>query len=187
MEKTTIDIFEEISSDTLQDFLQKTDNLVDGSEVEIRIASYGGEIFPTLSIIDSLKRFHTTANIIGFACSSAAILALSCDTVEMSENASLMLHSAWADGLDENDPGIIRCNELQEKIIKERNANINMSIILDRDIWLSAEQALKLNLADNIYYLSTINYAARCIKYVAKLKGNFMSEKDMGQEFLFNL
>lgn len=173
MEKTVISILDEITDATLKDVLDKTSGLPDGADVELKIASYGGEILRTISIIDALKRFHTTATVIGFACSAAAILAISCDECLMSENASMMFHSAWVhcadmDDAEKMDPGIKRCNELQLEIIKRRCPEFDAAL-LKQDTWLSADDCIKLHLADYIYNNETLDYAACCKKYAAKL------------------
>ena len=168
-EKNIIQIFDDITSDTMKDVVNATENLPDGAVVELQIASYGGELLPAISIIESLKRFHTKANIIGFACSASAILAISCDEVTMSENGSMLLHSAWSEDADSSDPGIKRCNDLQMNIIKKRCPNFDPKL-LNTDTWLSAEQCLELGLIDSIYIDDNkIDFLAVCKKYAAKL------------------
>lgn len=171
MEKDRImlDFFDDITSETLKDVVYKTENLPDGSDVDLRIASYGGQLLDTISIIETLKRFHTYANVIGFACSAAAILAISCEDTTMSENASMLLHSAWSDDADSNDPGIQRCNELQLQIIKKRCPDFDPEL-LKTDTWLSADQCLEMHLINSIYIDdNNIDYLALCKKFAAKL------------------
>lgn len=185
-ERITIDIFDDITAETLKDVVHATENLPDGSDIDIRIASYGGELLPAISIIETLKRFHTHANIIGFACSAAAILAISCEDVTMSENASMLLHSAWSDDADSNDPGIQRCNELQLQIIKKRYPDFDPKL-LNKDTWLSADQCLEMHLINSIYIDdNNIDYLALCKKFAAKLstikmEANVMPEEKVSQ------
>ena len=168
-EKIIINIFDDITEKTFKQIKQETDELPDGSTVELQIASYGGLILNTISIIEILKRFHTKADIIGFACSAAAILAISCDECSMSEQGSMLLHSAWIDDADSDDAGIKRCNELQMDIIKKRCPEFD-SKLLKTDTWLSSEECLKMNLIDNIYIDDNkIDYLAVCKRYAAKL------------------
>ena len=164
----TFEIFDDLTSETFSDIYHATQDLPDGATVELMINSYGGLILDTISIIETLKRFHTKANIIGFACSAAAILAISCDECVMSKNASMLVHSAWNEVSDADDPGIKRCNELQLSIIKNRCPEFDPKDI-QKDTWLSAEQCLKLNLVDNIYNNDSIDYLAICKRYAAKL------------------
>ena len=170
MDQTKIrcEIYDDITGATFKNIMHQTENLEDGAEVELLISSYGGEILYCMSIIDALKRFHTKANVIGFACSAAAILAISCEECSMSENASMLIHSAWSDENDADDPGIKRCNDLQLSIIKKRCPDFDPKAIKE-DTWLSAEECLKMHLADNIYITDSVDYAALCKKYAAKL------------------
>ena len=164
----TFEIFDDLSSETFSDIYHATQDLPDGATVELVINSYGGLLLDTISIIETLKRFHTKANIIGFACSAAAILAISCDECVMSSNASMLIHSAWNEMSDADDPGIKRCNELQLSIIKNRCPEFDPKDI-QKDTWLSAKECLKLNLVDNIYNTDSIDYLAICKRYAAKL------------------
>ena len=164
----TFEIFDDLTSETFSDIYHATRDLPDGATVELVINSYGGLLLDTISIIETLKRFHTKANVIGFACSAAAILAISCDECIMSENASMLIHSAWNEMSDADDPGIKRCNELQLSIIKNRCPDFDPKDI-QKDTWLSAEECLKLNLVDNIYNTDSIDYLATCKRYAAKL------------------
>ena len=165
----SIEIFDDITDETFKRIKHATDELPDGYHVELQIASYGGLLLNTISIIETLKRFHTHANIIGFACSAAAILAISCEDVTMSENASMLLHSAWSDDADSSDPGIQRCNELQLQIIKKRCPDFEPKL-LNQDTWLSADQCLEMHLINSIYIDdNNIDYLALCKKFAAKL------------------
>lgn len=166
-----ISIIGEITEDTLISVVDQIKNIPNDIPITLDIASYGGEILPAIGIIDALKPYHTTANVLGFACSAAAILALSCDEVSMSEHASLMIHSAWADGISEEDPGIKRCNEIQLEIIHKRCPDYSPETLID-DNWLSAERCLQLHLCDNINININDNMAANSLttKYAAELK-----------------
>ena len=164
----TFEIFDDLSSETFSNIYHATQDLPDGATVELVINSYGGLLLDTISIIETLKRFHTKANIIGFACSAAAILAISCDECVMSKKASMLVHSAWNEMSDADDPGIKRCNELQLSIIKNRCPEFDPKDI-QKDTWLSAEECLKLNLVDNIYNTDNVDYLAICKRYAAKL------------------
>ena len=164
----TFEIFDQLTSDTFRNIYHATQDLPDGATVELVINSYGGLLLDTISIIETLKRFHTKANVIGFACSAAAILAISCDECIMSKNASMFVHSAWSEASDSNDPGIKHCNELQLSIIKKRCPEFNIKDV-QKDTWLSAEQCLKLNLVDDIYNNEALDYLAMCKRYAAQL------------------
>lgn len=164
------EIFDDITSNTFKNIYHNTLDLPDGARVNLVINSYGGQLLDTISIIETLKRFHTHADVRGFACSAAAILAISCEECSMSENASMLLHSTRTgdDNVDLEDPGIKHCNELQLNIIKNRCPEFDPKDV-QKDTWLSAEECLKLHLIDNIYITDAIDYLATCKRYAAKL------------------
>ena len=179
----SINIFEDITPYTLSKVSSILESVKDGDDLELNIASYGGEILPTISIIDLIKskNLKTTANIVGFAASAAAILALSCDVVTMSSLGSLMIHSAWSEMSDSDDPGIKRCNQVQLQIINKRCKAISDKT-LKHDNWYNANECLKLGLIDNIQDNSAIINA-----FYAKLKSEVLPMDEKVQEVVENI
>lgn len=179
----SINIFEDITPYTLSKVSSILESVKDGDDLELNIASYGGELLPTISIIDLIKskNLKTTANIVGFAASAAAILALSCDVVTMSSLGSLMIHSAWSEMSDSDDPGIKRCNQVQLQIINKRCKAISDKT-LKQDNWYNANECLKLGLIDNIQDNSAIINA-----FYAKLKSEVLPMDEKVQEVVENI
>ena len=179
----SINIFEDITPYTLSKVSSILESVKDGDDLELNIASYGGELLPAISIIDLIQSKHlkTTANIVGFAASAAAILALSCDVVTMSSLGSLMIHSAWSELTDSDDPGIRRCNQVQLQIINKRCKAINDKT-LKQDHWYSAYDCLELGLIDKIQNDSTIINA-----FYAKLKSEVLPMDEKVQEVVENI
>ena len=179
----SINIFEDITPYTLSKVSSILESVKDGDDLELNIASYGGELLPAISIIDLIQSKHlkTTANIVGFAASAAAILALSCDVVTMSSLGSLMIHSAWSELTDSDDPGIKRCNQVQLQIINKRCKAINDKT-LKQDHWYSAYDCLELGLIDKIQNDSTIINA-----FYAKLKSEVLPMDEKVQEVVENI
>ena len=179
----SINIFEDITPYTLSKVSNILESVKDGDDLELNIASYGGELLPAISIIDLIqsKDLKTTANIVGFAASAAAILALSCDVVTMSSLGSLMIHSAWSELSEDDDPGIKRCNQVQLQIINKRCKAINDKT-LKQDHWYSAYDCLELGLIDKIQNDSTIINA-----FYAKLKSEVLPMDEKVQEVVENI
>ena len=179
----SINIFEDITPYTLSKVSSILESVKDGDDLELNIASYGGELLPAISIIDLIQSKHlkTTANIVGFAASAAAILALSCDVVTMSSLGSLMIHSAWSEMSNSDDPGIRRCNQVQLQIINKRCKAINDKT-LKQDHWYSAYDCLELGLIDKIQNDSTIINA-----FYAKLKSEVLPMDEKVQEVVENI
>jgi ATP-dependent protease ClpP protease subunit len=66
--------------------------------ITVRINSYGGSVSDGLAIYNAIKR-HTakvTTAIDGVAMSSASLIAMAGDTVQMCANALLMIHAPWS-------------------------------------------------------------------------------------------
>ena len=181
----SINIFEDITPYTLSKVSNILESVKDGDDLELNIASYGGELLPAISIIDLIQSKHlkTTANIVGFAASAAAILALSCDVVTMSSLGSLMIHSAWSESelADSDDPGIRRCNQVQLQIINKRCKAINDKT-LKQDHWYSAYDCLELGLIDKIQNDSTIINA-----FYAKVRSEVLPMDEKVQEVVENI
>ena len=179
----SINVFEDITSHTLNHISNILSNVEKGDELELNIASYGGSILDTIGIIDLIKskELKTTANIVGFAASAAAILALSCDVVTMSSLGSLMIHSAWSDMRDDDDPGIKRCNQVQLQIINKRCKAISDKT-LTKDNWYNANECLRLGLIDKIQNNSTIINA-----FYAKVRSEVLPMDDKVQEVVENI
>lgn len=179
----SINIFEDITPYTLSKVSNILESVKDGDDLELNIASYGGELLPAISIIDLIQSKHlkTTANIVGFAASAAAILALSCDVVKMSSLGSLMIHSAWSEMSDSDDPGIKRCNQVQLQIINKRCKAINDKT-LKQDHWYSAYDCLELGLIDKIQNDSTIINA-----FYAKVRSEVLPMDEKVQEVVENI
>ena len=179
----SINIFEDITPYTLSKVSNILESVKDGDDLELNIASYGGELLPAISIIDLIQSKHlkTTANIVGFAASAAAILALSCDVVTMSSLGSLMIHSAWSELTDSDDPGIRRCNQVQLQIINKRCKAINDKT-LKQDHWYSAYDCLELGLIDKIQNDSTIINA-----FYAKVRSEVLPMDEKVQEVVENI
>lgn len=75
---------------------------LDVENITVRINSFGGSVPDGLAIYNALKRHKAsvTVAIDGVAMSIASLVAMAGDTVEMAENAILMIHApwTWADG-----------------------------------------------------------------------------------------
>ena len=179
----SINIFEDITPYTLSKVSNILESVKDGDDLELNIASYGGELLPAISIIDLIQSKHlkTTANIVGFAASAAAILALSCDVVTMSSLGSLMIHSAWSELHEDDDPGIKRCNQVQLQIINKRCKAINDKT-LKQDHWYNAYDCLELGLIDKIQNDSTIINA-----FYAKVRSEVLPMDEKVQEVVENI
>lgn len=79
-----------------KDFVKEISAL-DVDQLDIRINSYGGSVSDGIAIHNAIKRHKakTTVTIDGAAFSIASLIAMAGDTVQMAENALLMVHAPW--------------------------------------------------------------------------------------------
>lgn len=70
---------------------------LDVDSLTVRINSYGGSVSDGLAIFNALRRHKAgvTVTVDGVAMSIASLIAMAGDTVEMAENAILMIHAPW--------------------------------------------------------------------------------------------
>lgn len=70
---------------------------LDVDDLTVRINSYGGSVSDGLAIYNALRRHPATVrvSIEGVAASIASLIAMAGDTVEIAENAMLMIHAPW--------------------------------------------------------------------------------------------
>lgn len=79
-----------------------TDDLVDAIEnskedVHITINSPGGVVTDALNVVNAIQKCPHTVNatVEVMACSAAAMIALSCDNVEIEPTGIIMIHNSW--------------------------------------------------------------------------------------------
>lgn len=132
----------------------------DVGEIRVFINSYGGSVFEGTAIYNQLRRHpaRVTVRIDGFACSVASVVAMAGDRVVMPRNAMMMLHNASmaavgnaaelrkaADDLD----AIGRGN--RQAYLQKAGGKLSeeeLAAMLDAETWLTAEECIRLGLAD---------------------------------------
>ena len=134
--------------------------LPDKSNATIEILSHGGLCFAGTGIAQKIIEAQSrgivfTAKVYGIVASAASDIALACNRIAMAMGAQLMIHSAWNEFLDPNDPGIQRANEAQLALIHRKLPNYTAED-LKQDRWLSAEEADKLGVCDEYINMSDV-------------------------------
>lgn len=128
--------------------------------IELYINSYGGSVFEGTAIYNQLRR-HPAEKIVyvdGFACSIASVIAMAGDRVVMPRNTMMMVHNMWmgvignaaelrkaADDLD-----IINAAGRAAYLEKagDKLSEEELIRMMDAETWLTAEDCVKLGLAD---------------------------------------
>ena len=146
------------------------DSLADKAKATIEILSHGGLCFVGTGVAQKIIEAQTrgiefTAKVYGIVASAASDIALACTHIHMAMGAQLMIHSAWNEFLDPDDPGIIRANESQLSLIHRKLPDYTAED-LKQDRWLNAEEAVKLGVADG--YIKLDDVMATLHKVAAK-------------------
>ena len=134
--------------------------LPEKSNATIEILSHGGLCFAGTGIAQKIIEAQSrgivfTAKVYGIVASAASDIALACDRIAMAMGAQLMIHSAWNEFLDPNDPGIQRANEAQLALIHRKLPDYTAED-LKQDRWLNAEEAVKLGVCDEYINMSDV-------------------------------
>ena len=171
-EDNTIILKGPISSDTTSKFIQDLQNFKN-DELNIFITSPGGSVLEGMKIIDHMKMLKhqdTTTNcIVDFAASMAFVITQACDNRYSLSSGILMQHqmSLSTGGPIENMHNYLKLiNNINNDLDTMQSNKINMKLEdfksnIVNDWWLTANEALELNVIDNIV---TVN----CNKYLYK-------------------
>lgn len=135
-----------------------------GEDVEVNIASNGGDVFAASEIFTMLKssNANVTVNIQGLAASAASVIAMAGNTIKISPTAQIMIHQAsvMAGGnkddltheaavLDGIDQSIASAYE--QKTGMSQDDLLNM---MAQETWLTASEAVDKGFADEIMFVS---------------------------------
>jgi ATP-dependent protease ClpP protease subunit len=96
-------IYEDIGADwfgeglTAKQFAADLRALGDVKQIDLRINSYGGDVFDGLTIYNLLKdhKAEVTTHIDGIAASIASVIAMAGNRIRIAENGFFMIHDAW--------------------------------------------------------------------------------------------
>jgi ATP-dependent protease ClpP protease subunit len=135
---------------------------LDVDSLAIRINSFGGSVSDGIAIFNAIKRHpaQTTVYIDGVALSIASLIAMAGDSVEMAENALLMIHAPWgrvtgnssemrkqADMLDTYARAMATSYMRNDKITED---TISALLMDGEDHWYSATEAQQAGYIDSV-------------------------------------
>lgn len=132
-------------------------------KIDIRINSIGGDVYSGIAIYHALKtsKADITIYVDGVAASIAAVIALCGKPLYMSPHAQLMIHSVSAGSYgnaDELRRTAEQIDQLETELAKMISGRCHLSPeevqaqYFDRqDHWISAQEALELQLIDGIF------------------------------------
>lgn len=160
-----------ISPQTVKDQLKE---MSDEKEIIVNINSQGGDVFSGVAIYNMLRRqnAHITVNIDGLAASIASVIAMAGDTVNMPNNAVLMIHNAWTNVTGDSNEfkkqadSLERINSVVFNSYIDKNPDIDHALLrqyMDEETWFTANEAEELGLIDNITQSTRVAAAATSV------------------------
>lgn len=131
--------------------------------LDVRISSPGGDVFEGIAIYNALARFdaRVVVHVDALAASAASLVAMAGDSIEIADNAMLMVHRAWSVAIGDA-PEIRRTADLLDKAwasmlttyqarTGRKAATIEKAIDAGGgEWWMTAEEAVAAGFADEV-------------------------------------
>ncbi|MGG7057604.1 head maturation protease, ClpP-related [Clostridium tertium] len=145
-------------------------NQANNEDLEVEINSGGGSVFAGSEIYTALKSYSgkVTTKVVGLAASAASVIAMAGDKIEISPTGQLMIHNA-SGGFG----GDYRDMEKGAEILKNVNATISNAYrlktglsneelleMMNKETWLTPQQALEKKFVDEIMFTNDIKLVA---------------------------
>lgn len=135
----------------------------DDDDVEVNVASNGGDVFSASEIYTMLRqsKANVTVNIQGLAASAASVIAMAGNKVNISPTAQLMIHQAASYGGGNKDDLAHEINVLDgiDKSIAsayESKTGMPQGDLLNmmaQETWIGAQEAVDKGFADEIMFV----------------------------------
>lgn len=135
--------------------------------LEVIINSGGGDVFTGSEIYSILKNHkgHVTVKIVGVCASSASMVAMAGDTVEMSPTGLFMIHNAmgWTFGnTQEHEKQIKSLEEANDSIAKAYQNKTGLPLskireLMKEETWFSCDKAIKYGFVDKEMFVNSIS------------------------------
>ncbi len=141
-----------------------------GEDLEVEINSGGGDVFAGSEIYTALKSYtgKVIVKIVGLAASAASVIAMSGDNVMMSPTAQMMIHNVSTitkgDYRDmEHSAGMLKGANVtiaNAYMLKSGMSQKELLSMMNKETWMTPQQALKHNLIDEIMFENEMKLAA---------------------------
>lgn len=128
--------------------------------IQLNINSPGGSVFDAFAMYDDLRQHPAEINVrvTGLAASAASLLAMAGDTIEVADNAFLMIHNAWNIAMGDKAEMAAQAKllgQIDTRLAKTYAARTgqdaaDVADMMDAETWLDAEDAVKLGFADSV-------------------------------------
>lgn len=165
-------------------------NGMDGP-VDVRVDSYGGDVYAGISILNALRRYpgSVTVYVDGMAASAASFIAVGgADTLIMSPNSSLLIHGAWSQGMGNSEEMAQLSADLNQitdnlaTIYAEKTGKESSywRELMKKDTTFTAAEAVEAGLADMVAELGKTPKAEKRHAVMASQKSRFAANHGGG-------
>ena len=126
------------------------------------INSFGGSVYDGMSIVSALKNtgLPTKARIEGYCASMAAIIAMTCDRIEMAEHGILMFHNPYIEGIEEMSASEKQAMELTTNslitLASRKVPRKFLKKIMEKETWIDSSQAELMGMIDEVYDINLL-------------------------------
>ena len=146
----------DVSPKRIKDELAKAD----GEEIYVPMNSGGGSTIAGSAVINMMRAYKGTITVhnIGISASMASVILAEADVAQMSDNALLMIHNPWSMAIGDADDmknqaeilDKIKASLLQAYVRKTGLPEEQISDMMDKETWLTAQEAYDLGFIDEI-------------------------------------
>jgi ATP-dependent Clp protease, protease subunit len=159
--EAVIDLYDVIGSwETNARTFRNTLKSIDAAQITVRINSPGGSVFDAFAMYNDLRAHpaRIRVEIVGLAASAASVVAMAGDTIAIAENGFLMIHNSWTIGIG-NARDLTKVAGTLAKLDKQIGATYarrggldaaDVAEMMDAETWLDSQDAIDMNLADEI-------------------------------------
>ncbi|MGQ3051094.1 MAG: head maturation protease, ClpP-related [Roseateles sp.] len=145
--------------------------LGDVTTIDVRINSYGGDVFEGLAIYNQLVRHKAKiiTHVDGIAASIASVIAMAGNEIRIGESGWLMIHNAWSmaagdyHAMDEMSARLRATSKtLADIYVARTGADLaKVKAWMDEETWFDASQATAEKFADSV--TENLRMAARLV------------------------
>jgi ATP-dependent protease ClpP protease subunit len=162
---------DEITPKKFDDDIKK---LGDVKNINVRINSYGGDVFAGLAIYSTLKRHPSNiiVHIDGIAASAASLICMAGNKILMPANAMMMIHNPWTVAIGDSEKmrktaDILDTIRDAVVVAYTEKSGLNRDEVVEimkAESWLNADNAVEKGFADEIEEFEvSMKLEANCI------------------------
>ena len=170
-----------------KDFVREVAAL-DVDQIRVRINSMGGSVTDGIAIFNALKhhKASVTTTIDGIAASVSSLIAMAGDSIEMADNALMMIHAPWMEYASGNSVVLREYADMLDTYadamatsyaVRSGDKSGALALVTDgKDHWYTAEEALAAKFTDVIVPAVAISASARLTGSVQARYASFPRE-----------